>query len=201
MKIVMVPPMLTIQEGKISSCGSYAELFDPNQVQLVTIGNAHYEVSKAHSYANRNFVYDPMLGYAAWYLDNVAPNQLDYVYIYDTELEFKVWSKSEITDWLEENGTATVLIQRCNAHWALLFSDKDDLNLFRFWWLHKVKSFGMTVPFNEDDSKASSQKEVHDWCLANLADKWATSESRDGVKLYVKNEDEAVLAKLTFNAK
>lgn len=193
MKIVLVPPAWDLIEGTLSTTTSYADF------NLVAV-NPH----SGSPAINRNFVYDPMRDYLAWYTgkDHFLDQWNHEVLITEQTSKSKLWDQNELITYLEQTPGELVLAQRKNNGWLLLFISPNDKQQFtENWWATKQRRHTMYLAVDDSETDTVSlEAKVHSWCKNNLKGDWGTEHHYKSLKLCVRDDDEAVLAKLTFGA-
>jgi hypothetical protein len=207
MQVIIVPPGFTITEGKISSNQSYAEITDVAYNSHVNLNGVLLPVIHPRTHHNRNFVYDPLTDYTSWYIGHThnAGSQLcDRFYLTQVlanDIPLKLWHSNELNCWLSSHASPNVvLVQRTIMGWNIVFSDAATLEEFSEWWTTKTLEHSMYIALPLNRVEHTFEVEVQNWCKQHLNGQWTSHRVGGKIKLSVKDQNEAVLAKLTFDA-
>lgn len=206
MKVIFVPPELRVANGIMTTTHGFAEICNQNPQSYVMVDNNPHQVFSSQSYQNKCLTYDPLQDHLSWYAGIDQPNVHEHTHMLGfSSITQKFWHIRELHAWLEENCEDDVLVQRGMGCWNLCFIDRKDRTDFEEWFMRHEKTHSMYVSTdNEDGSDQNGQKtqaEVANWCTANLKGQWTVERAYQGVKLCVKDDTEAVLARLTFESR
>lgn len=200
MELVMVPPPFAIANGSISGLGSSAPLYnhDPGVYVFPDSGSAAPGLGRVQGLTSpSSFVYDPLADYLEWHGMNCVQNCYS---LNESEINYKLWDRSELNSWMSSNLTGVVLIQRVFPMWSLYFATDKDYLEFTNWWMNVRRNtvINIDIPDEYDNNAYACIKDVKAWCELNLKDRYELNNRGRYVECIVKDDAEAVLLKLRW---
>jgi hypothetical protein len=174
-----------------------------NNISL-TINGAMYPLTDygSHNYHNPSycFFYDGLQEYRAVYGDLYIVDGVNL----ETIKIFNFWGNDDFLKWFEDNCTNEVFIQNYGSQlWRFIFRTVEEHDAFKA-KISKQRNHSFKIEVPADVKVDYFVKEVSDWCMANLQDKffvrghdWFTHNNAH-ITVEVKDEAEAVMTKIVW---
>jgi len=197
-KFIIVPPSWSInRNGELTSPQSYSNLKLIPQTAEAYINGTLLPVTVMNpnqGYAS-DFMYNPIMDYVDWYSDGIYSYNTAFVATHT--FKTKVWHRRELSDWVDENCEAEVIVQRSGDGWNLTFVRQSDYQNFNMWWMCKQKQLSVVIACAFDEM-SKKEYELKNWCSTNLKQTFDIQRGSNQFDVYVKDTEEAVHFKLRW---
>lgn len=195
-KFILVQEPLVFQGSSIRTGSNSTELTRP--AVYSSQDNGHISVDQTRF--DNDLTYDPLRVYTSWY--GRPDSQLYTVQVQSWLIDNCLWSKTEISDWVEVFCNEVCFATRIYGDdWSLHFLDLDDMTKFQEWM--RIKSSN-SFPFIRCESGVDVnvfKKEVDEWCIENFKGKYRLrlhASNPPVVRISCQSEDDLMLVKLRW---